>query len=420
MKITPWALPTVFVSLGIFPAHAGEDPSPPGAPSDVATQREDEVRRRVLNDFRDDAAGAKDALAALQDAAQWVRGELNNLLTSDVGKRIARDPLAVMAFIQIRDEPIPSADQVAKKLEVVESILTSVDARLGRHRVEELPSSQQRREVLDACAWAKSRLDRLTDRRDSLRTIIATTSSDGDVSTAPTLDAAIKEYKGRFARLLNEGWQRGEAKAIEGAQKIMFDTAEKTALDQAAHEAQLELEKAKAENQRLKAEHEAELRLLREGLERRLAEMERELAVAKADRQVTQAQTVVVAKKGQEEAAMILKRKKCDDPHTKDVLAPFITKGYIQPWSSTTVDLQPVSLSKLRAVGALDETERGLSMLHKVASNPDTSRPRWGQPLTGMKDLANHHPKQYERTREAQKLLIELGDALVELGMLAP
>ena len=419
MAIARFSFVVGLFCLASSAARGTQEAGQPAAQADAASLRVDEVQRRVLKEFRDETAGAKAALTALQEAAQKFSGELKELLTNDAGRRVARDPLSVMAFIQIREEPAPSAEQVKKKLDVVDAVLAGVDARLKQARVDGLPSSQQRRDVLDAYSWAKARADRIADRRDSLQALIVASPSDIDVSAAITLDAAVSEYKSRFSRLLNEGWQKGEARAAGQAQQVMVDTAERATLEQAIRNAELRLEKLAAENQRLRVEQNAELLRLREEQDKRLADMDRELEVERAARLKQEAETAVMAKTGEENAAKVLMRKKCQDPETKRLLAPFLAHGYAQPGKrGGAYEKGPVSLSATRQFGALEPTVHGLGRLLAIGvdANWDKERPRWGY----RNAVENMSGPQRDEIKKAQQLLIELGDTLVELGMLAP
>lgn len=411
----------LFLSLASTPILAAQEAS---HPADAAAQREDQVRRRVLTDFRDEATAARTAISALRDNVQRFSTESKDLLKNDAGKRIAHDLTAVMTFIQIRDDPMPSTDEIAKKLQMVEGVLKDIDSKLARPRVEDLPSTQQKMDVLNAYAWASARVDRVSDRTDSLKALIASVPSDADVSKAPTLETAITEYKSRFSRFLNEGWHQGESNAADRAKQTMTDAGERSSLEQAAQKARIELEKVRAENERLKAEHEAELRRLREQQDQRIADMDRELAVAKAARLKQQAETTVIEKKGEEDAAKVLKRKQCEDPEVKALLAPFLAPGYFQPGRpmTQTVDKQPVSLKALRSYGALDRTIQGLGILTDVLRRsgndnfPDPDRPgiSFGAPYGGL----NGDDK--EKVKKIQGLLNDLGDTLVEMKMLSP
>ncbi len=413
---------SLFVSmllLSAVPATATQEASAAQA-TDAASQREEQVRRHVLTDFRDEILATKTVLATFRETLEKTAREYKELLANDTGKRIARDPVAVMTFLQLRDQPMPPVQEVTKKLEAVEQLLKDVDAKLARPAIADLPSSQARRDVLDAYAWAKGRAERIADRRDSLQALIATAPTEGDLSKAPTLEQAINEYKSRFTRFLNEGWQSGEAKAANRAQQTMSEAGEKAALEEAAQKARLELEKANAAIARMTAEHEAELRRLREQQDQRLADLDRELAVARSARLKQEAETTVIAKKGEEDAAKILKRKKCEDPEVKALLAPFLTPGYRQPGrNEPSVDKEPMSLNALRSYGALDRTVHGLSQLTDILRrnyyhDPDRPSIPFQAPYEALSG------EDMEKVKKIQGLLNELGETMVELKMLSP
>ncbi|MBK8913005.1 MAG: hypothetical protein IPM64_00130 [Phycisphaerales bacterium] len=394
--------------------------TPASQPAETTMQREDQVRRRVLRDFQSDILAAKSALTELREAADKHAKNLKDLLSNDAGKRLARDAVAVMTYVQIRDEPPPPADFITRKLQTVEDVQQSVEAKLAMPFIEDLPAPQTRREILDAYAWAKGKADRLADRRDSLQALLATASNEGDVSKSATLEQAISEYKNRYTRFLNEGWQKGEAQAAGRAQQTMSEAGEKAALEQANQKARLELEKANAEISRMKAEHDVELRRLREEQEQKLADVDRQLAIARAARLKQEAETTVIAQKGEEDAAKVLKRKRCQDPELKSLLASLLAEGYRQPGQhEPTIDKQPISLGALRSVGALERTVTGLSLLTEILRHDgfyDPDRPM----MTFPGPYVNLSGPEMEKIKKIQATLNELGETMVEMRMLAP
>lgn len=111
------------------------------------------------------------------------------------------------------------------------------------------------------------------------------------------------------------------------------------------------------------------------------------------------------------------------------LLKPFISAGHYQPASRTnawdmkwTVEAMPVSLSRLRDLGALEKSPAGLLALYIVggAKAPGASHDR---PLgTFPQCWAGHleKPKVRDAVQRAQELLRMHGEALVEQGLLAP
>lgn len=81
-----------------------------------------------------------------------------------------------------------------------------------------------------------------------------------------------------------------------------------------------------------------------------------------------------------------------------------------------TAEPGPVSLTRLKTLGALDEGVEGLRRLNWIAADWQSERPRWSYPL----NPAEWSPEALAFIRRSQALLVELGPALVEEGLLAP
>jgi hypothetical protein len=104
-------------------------------------------------------------------------------------------------------------------------------------------------------------------------------------------------------------------------------------------------------------------------------------------------------------------------------LGCLLEKGFMQPvsWQDASPKFEretrdrPLSLSRLRNLGALDATREGLAHLNAIVSDAKNDRARWqfGHPLTWSAD-ADYF------VQHAQRLLVELGPTLVEEGLLAP
>src|SRR5262249_20718639 len=105
------------------------------------------------------------------------------------------------------------------------------------------------------------------------------------------------------------------------------------------------------------------------------------------------------------------------------LLAPFLAKGYWQPGDKIgrNTDLVPISYSKLTSFGALQPGSNGIKKLLQVATNDikygifDKERPRW--PYTS--DMRKIKGEQLEEVKKAQQLLIELGEVMVQEGLLS-
>jgi len=104
-----------------------------------------------------------------------------------------------------------------------------------------------------------------------------------------------------------------------------------------------------------------------------------------ADITTQKGKDVIADEKAKVERERLLKKAKTNE--VKQALAPFLTPGYHQPARQSggavfmvrAVKKEPISLSKLQAIGGLEQTITGLQELAGVACNKDDDlRPRWG------------------------------------------
>jgi hypothetical protein len=84
-----------------------------------------------------------------------------------------------------------------------------------------------------------------------------------------------------------------------------------------------------------------------------------------------------------------------------------------------------MSLSAIKAQGALDPSPRGMRELYHLGANPKNDRPGgWAQEarMVGkpLEAWLKNKPGARDTARKAQDYLIELGDILVEVGLLSP
>ncbi|MEM7560898.1 MAG: hypothetical protein AAF394_17380, partial [Planctomycetota bacterium] len=106
------------------------------------------------------------------------------------------------------------------------------------------------------------------------------------------------------------------------------------------------------------------------------------------------------------------------------VLAPFLESRNIQPSLAgsfsikfkTTFDEGPMSLGKIRSIGALDESVAGLKKLALLGGNRKLPEPRWSV----ASQPGNWSEADQELLKKAQRMLIDLGDTLVQEGKLLP
>jgi len=99
-------------------------------------------------------------------------------------------------------------------------------------------------------------------------------------------------------------------------------------------------------------------------------------------------------------------------------ISPFTTPGFMRAnQRGETYEKKALSLSAIRSIGALEPTMQGVKKLYRLATTKkDKVRPRWGK----ARRWKNLNQSTKENAKQAQKYLIDLGEAMVELGMLTP
>lgn len=230
------------------------------------------------------------------------------------------------------------------------------------------------------------------------------------------------------ARLGRDAYRSGrlQIEALLRAAGASGARSEKTlqaALDELATEEALALAGA-VEAAEAKAREEVRVKLAKEKANAvlRAGEIEAERARADAEAREQKAKSEVEATKAATEKERL--RKKARSPEVARSLAVFLEKGYKQPKAiqgtflafDSTPRAQPVSYLRLKTLGALDDSEKGLGVLAWVAGNFQNDRTKWrfdARPDGWPADTR-------ELVRKAQELLRELGPTLVEEGLLAP
>lgn len=410
-----------------------------------ARESERQRRQRELEDARTKqlverfAASSKvtaDLFARLENSLTAHHARLEGLLTSDDGKRVAQDPIAFMGFVRLQEQPIFSMEEVKVRRRNAETMLDALKHELTRPTVGWLPDDAQRRENDGLYFWAKERLDQIEQQQAWLATTLAKAPKDTNVASAKTLDAVLREYKSRQMELWAKARVEGEAAATDESRRMVSESARVAELDRAKAEAERLLKEARAEIAAMKAQFDIEQKARDADLKKQLLEahvkhqdevarLERELKVAQARRDAADVQAELEKNQIEAQSEKSKQLARCRDPEVRSLLAPFLAQGYWQPGDkkgAASIDKTPISLSKLRSFGALAPDAKGLQKLLECGTNryhyhrADTIRPRWGYDPK----LNQNGPDAIEELKKAQSLLNELGEAMVELNMLAP
>ncbi len=106
------------------------------------------------------------------------------------------------------------------------------------------------------------------------------------------------------------------------------------------------------------------------------------------------------------------------DPKLRNQLLPFTTPGNMRLPGMFRAGKTPVSLSQLKAFGALDPTAASLNRLVEIASTPqDSVRPRWK--FKKRNGIWQRKANEVQQATAIQQLFIDLGPQVVAAGLLA-
>ena len=249
-----------------------------------------------------------------------------------------------------------------------------------------------------------------------------------DLARAKNLKQAIDEYRATWYELISNSKIIGETLAGPEGQEILV----------AARNAYLE--RVEAERKRLQDENKAQIEHMRLEFDLKLERMQRDQQwlVVQAKIEADEARDELQRLKAQSDADRYAKNvdagvKEADtsaaaererkiglarSPEVQQLLAPFLADGYWTPGKRQKgFDKSPVSFFAIGAGRALQPTVGGLRKLMQLGRDKkDKERSRLGYPQRINKLFA----EQRDKLKRAREYLIDLGEVMVELGMLAP
>lgn len=366
-----------------------ERPKLPLTPEELAAQlakanhqQQAAREQQAINQKLDEqAAVARSELAAAEILAQklekgldtW-QGEVNrwqtlteSLQTSEDGSRLAAEENTLQAFAQLVEEHPQRADDVAELRREAAALIAPV-----RKAIENDSTTPPSIELVTKL---KAKLDEITSGTEEARK--PRTQLESMLETARILG---KKSDKTLAQALNDYRREHEMKKAAELAKVR-EQQDAFDIEQAAMKEKREREIARLEERQRQA---AEERRRRDQIER-----EKEIAEAKSK-------------------------------EVQEALAFFFTPGILQPHGGgvrNEPEKKPISLTGLRALGALNATHEGLQALYSVVCHvQDTDRPRWGSET----NIEYIQKAEYQRLVKAQDYLSRLGDTLVELGKLSP
>jgi hypothetical protein len=327
----------------------------------------------------DEAKAAVDAALAL---AQRFASESKALRTDERGRRIAASTDLVERFRTLAGREVATVDQLTHLADEIDQLAAPARRALADPDDLAIPDPGLDAEILRFRSDADAFRVELGRANRELKMVV---DEAGTVSPGPsTLSEAISER--------------------ERAELLEADRVVAGARERALREA-------------------AELRAKTEAEAIRIAAASETEAILESARQKKEAAEAELAERRAAQAKEALRRR-ARSPDVAQYLGAFLAKGYKQPLEfqgaymnfDATSEPKPISFSRLKAVGALDSGDAGLSALAWVASDPKNDRPplRYG---TYPGDWS-HEAREF--LLRAQQLLRELGPTLVEEGRLAP
>jgi len=366
----------------------------------ISLQEHQQVAKSKLVEVQSQYESVAATVKTLQGRIDNWQKSADGALDSELGKRIAADPKLLGEYEGIIAQKRPSpeiARQLRARLEELQVPLESAkqlkDGSYGPTEQFVTTLSVVKKEAEDASTvYLKHQglMDALLDRAPS-------TPSDTTLRTA--LVQRKKQQDEEQARLV--------AAELEKARK---EIAEKDA-------------KAQAENERKIAEAEREKkRLIAEAEQKRLAEetAKKTAAIAAETQKAVDERKAMEARAAADLAQAQLERDfERDLTEIKGLLRPMLVEAKTQPGNNRQLErvagTGPISLSKLRGVGALDPSARGVQLLHYLFGAPGHDRDMGGFPRYGSVAGKAEEDKAWR----AQELLIKYGDLMVKKKMLA-
>jgi hypothetical protein len=342
------------------------------------------------------------------------------LRTNDAGRTVALHPELVPLAGRLYESgltDVPPESDIVTRLEAVRRIAQQVRESSGTAYV---PPPDLAGTVQTDAAWAALAQAKVDQVRQALNSLVresqvkftrATLTAD-----SPTLSAAIARRNEEVAGTEIKLAEQIVATARTNAVLTRAKAGAEATTTQAEADATAITTRAETEAARLLAAAQQEAADLRRKQAEDLAAKEREWQQHKADLEFKAATNRVAVQNTIDAARKIELRKKASDPEVQSKLKYFTTPGYVGV-SGKTPEKKPLSFQQLQASGALAPTIAGQNKLVKIAIDEhDSVRPRWG--LHAI--FYRRHDEQIQQVQETQKLLLELGPTLVELGELAP
>lgn len=359
----------------------------------LARIRQDELLAHVRN--------ATNLLGNLLVEVDAVNGSAADLQTSQAGRLVGLHPELVRMATKLYEVDLPalcSRSEVITRLESVRRTEQQVVQNLG---TAYQPDAAMTVEAQNAALWAEQENRKVS----AVESLIAGLVSESRVKVPAEPLSADTPTLGTAVDLQKQSEVTDRQREIAEAKKNALDTAATLVGGK-----QAEFIEQQGRNQAAIVAQETE-----ESRNR----TEREIAVREAQEEKKDAETDADVIGIGTDAEMTRLKAEANTPEVLSQLTTFTTPGLWQPGGvgrEYGIEMIPMSLSKIRATGALEPTERGLLALGEIVSTRyDHERPR--HPI---KKGWIRKPDQLAQMKDVQRLLNTYGEALVELGKLSP
>jgi len=387
------------------------------------------VSRRILDKaivVADGTAKSYDDLSIAHDA---LIKRLSGLMTNEEGKRLAASLDPILARDAVQNIESPVLDPVALNTNRKQAVALVDQLKKERDNIVPgyVPPEAILSELQSLSSWAASARTNVKLRTEWLEQQVAVTNDKFDAATASTLEQVLADFRRREQEAWKSAREQGIKQAMPEGEAAITEAAKISELEKSLQASDKLLKQSRADLLTQKGEHEAAVARQKEAYEQNMADLRKELAEKKAQRQVQDAGTEAVAKQGNIDAEKVKLLAEAKDPAIQRLLAPLLAKGFTQPGQrERTLEATPVSFRAIQATGALDRSDDGLFMLAKMCSvrmagkgstytNKNWDRPTWGFP----NDWRQWTNEQRQQLLKAQDAINRLGPTLVELGMLA-
>jgi len=376
------------------------------------SQRQMNELLEKISEFEVVSASAEAQNMAVQARAEQVAQDLKtlaaeltgwhtrftSLMTAEEGKRIVAAGTYLDFFSALSEKSRPSENQLAVWRDQIDKLLEPLKS-ASTKKNETFVAPKDYVQLIDQIAKeVRQALDDLQQDRALLDVVLRDTAKVDPADM--TLNEALARRREEEIRVFSQRVSQARQSALESSGKLLEDAEAQRVAASAAKQKQIidnERQRLELDTQALKDQAEA-------------------------------AQQSFAA---QQAKAKLVREMEADMDEIRNLLRPFIEPGFKQPLDyinfQATLEKGPVSFSKIKGTGALDNTMEALTKLMSIGTSKGNDRPRGGFPVfhytvptTKLRDFLEKDPKMREKLQRAQELLNKYGPLLVERGMLSP